>query len=157
MNRTTKRTIIIICAVVLLIAALLYFTPWPTRVNVQMTGMEVTADGTSIHSCTVHIKGWKLNYLFRNDAINLDLQVIGENSLALNGHQTSCYPLSEEFDNASWGVYLAEKNQMDALSVYLGKDLNWLVFSVNNQHFVAAANENTDLQVYWEKCADYVG
>ena len=157
MNRKTKRTIIFICVAVLLIAALLCLTPWPTRVNVQMTGMEVTADGTSIHSCTVHVDGWKLNYLFRDDTAKLHIQIDGAYGLELNGqNHVALYHLSEDLDYATWIVYLSETKQLESVCAYLDPDLNWLGLSVTGRYFIAATEPDADLQAYWEMFADRI-
>lgn len=155
--RISTKKIIVTALIAFLIVALVCLLPWPTRVNVQMTGIEVTSDGTSLHNQTIHVEGWKLNYLFRDDTVKLDIQVSGTNNLELNGQKhMPIFQHSNEFDYASWFVYIADINRMDVLSVYLDKDLNWLVFSVNDRCFVASTNPDADLQVYWEMCADRI-
>ena len=54
---------------VLLVAALL---PWPTRIDTEMTCVEFSADGQELSEGTVHLQGWQLNYLFREDELRLE-------------------------------------------------------------------------------------
>lgn len=160
MNRKTKRTIIFICVAVLLIAAAFYFIPFPTRVNVQMTGIEVTADGTYKNEYTVQLNGWKLNYLFKDDEAQFDAQITGINSLELNNSYQSPIPfftrLSDEFDYFIWDVYSPVLNRFDSVQMCLSKNADWLVIHAADRYFVAAADANADLQAYWEMCADQI-
>ena len=146
-------------SVILLLLAVC-FLPWPTRVNVQMTGMEVTADGTYKNDYTVQLKGWKLNYLFQDDDAIFDAHIIGINSLELNNTDQSPRALftrlSDEFDYFIWDVYSPLQNRFETVTMCLSKNADWLVIHAADQHFVAAADANADLQAYWEMCADQI-
>lgn len=151
----SKRIKMIIGAFVIIIAVVICLFPLPTKIDVTMAGNELTEDGAPIEKYTIHLKGWKHNYLFLNDTIKVDVQIIGPSGLDLNeqGHVRLLTAASPEWDHAVWPVYLSEPNRMDPLSLYLGKDLTWSVLTVNDRYFAAASDPNADPQEYWNLCS----
>lgn len=57
----------------ILLLALLYLLPWPTRINRQFYGRLYWMDGTPPESVSFTLQGWKLDYLFKRDRLNLEL------------------------------------------------------------------------------------
>ena len=54
---------------VMLIGVALYYIPWPTWIDMEMTCSEVTQNGDVLSDGTVTIQGWQMNYLFKDDQI----------------------------------------------------------------------------------------
>ena len=57
----------------ILLLALLYLLPWPTRINRQFYGQIYWMDGTPAEPVSFTVQGWKLDYLFKRDRLNLEL------------------------------------------------------------------------------------
>ncbi len=146
--RSRPKMIIITMAIMLLIATAICTLPFPSRIDLKMTGSEISKDGTLIEDCSIRLSGWKHNYLFRNDTIKVDVQINGLPYLDFSGmyHTKIFTETSPEWDYATWAVYLSEQNQMDALNLYLAKDQTWSVVTVNDRQFVVSSDPNADLQ-----------
>ena len=85
-----KKDIIGICAIAAVIAIVLVcLLPWPTRVNVTMDAAKLDADGNKLGTATLCIKGWKLNYLFREDRMDIAIEPFDNfKYFKLTGNQT---------------------------------------------------------------------
>lgn len=151
--RSHPKRIIITMAIILLIATAICTLPFPCRIDLKMTGVEVSKDDTSMDSYTLRLTGWKRNYLFRDDTMKVDVQISGSSGLDLTAqnHAKIFTEASPEWDYAAWAVYLSEQNQMDALNLYLAKDQTWSIIAVNDRQFVFSADPDADLQKYWNK------
>ena len=57
----------------ILLLVLLYLLPWPTRITRQMYGTVYWMDGSPPEAISFTVEGWKLDYLFRDDKLNLEL------------------------------------------------------------------------------------
>ena len=70
-----KKHALITCAIVVcaLLIAAVCLLPWRTRVNVTMYGAEVNKDGEILNTVEFTVSGWKLNYLFRDDDLRLNI------------------------------------------------------------------------------------
>ena len=151
-----KKRIVIVAAIAILLANAVCILPWPTRIDLQMTGVEVSADGAALHDCTVQLQGWKLNYLFRQDTVRLDtFQIDAPSSLDLQGvyHATLISIPSNECDYVSW---LSYSEDWIPVHMYLDKDNEWLVTEVADRHFVAHINAGADYQTYWNACKEII-
>lgn len=143
----------VICA--LLVAAALYFIPWPSKIDVVMTGSEIRKDGTPFEDCTISLHGWKHNYLFRDDTIKVDVQINSPSDLNLEGmYHTTIFKDIPEYDFVSYLVYLAKTNSMDALTLYFDEELTWSVLTVDDRQFVVSTDPDADLQDYWKMCTE---
>lgn len=71
-NRKVVRIIVYVLVCALLLGCILYFVPWPTRIDAEMTCTEISADGQTLNEGEIHIKGWELHYLFKNNRLVLD-------------------------------------------------------------------------------------
>lgn len=151
-----KKRIVIVAAIAILLAIAVCILPWPTRIDLQMSGIEVAADGTALHDCTVQLQGWKLNYLFRQDTVRLDtFQIDAPSSLDLQGvyHATLISIPSNECDYVSW---LSYSEDWIPVHMYLDKDNEWLVTEVADRHFVAYVNADADYQTYWNASKEII-
>ena len=75
-----KKWIPYICAA-LIIVLLLYFVPFPTRINLEVDGMQVKTSGELKKDVTITMEGWRLNYLFKTDELKLKLLEIDDTEL----------------------------------------------------------------------------
>ena len=67
-----------ILMVVLLIAAALYFIPFPVEVDMELQGAVVSADGEILEQVDITIKGEKLYYLFQEDEVQLRIETTSD-------------------------------------------------------------------------------
>lgn len=70
MYQKVKRIIIWTFIVSLIVGALLYYVPWPTRVNLCLDAAKVDQSGNVIGHSTITIKGVMLHYLFQEDCLS---------------------------------------------------------------------------------------
>lgn len=74
MYRMINRIILVILVVALLVAALLYFVPWPTRVNLTLNAAKLDSNGEVIEQVPIVIEGWRLDYLFKPDQLDVEIE-----------------------------------------------------------------------------------
>ncbi len=154
MRRSTKKKIILVTILLFIVAAVCTL-PLPIEINVQMSGMEVDDNGALTDAYAVSLKGWKRDYLFREDTMKVDVQINGSSSLDLEGiYHTTVFQDNPEYDFADFMVYFAVSRDMGFLSLYLDKDQTWSVVTVNDRKFVASTDPNADLRAYWKMCSD---
>lgn len=70
----TTRIIILSTALLLLIAALLYFVPWSTPIDETLTFVKLNHKGEIIGTYETRMQGKKLNYLFQDDRMLLSFE-----------------------------------------------------------------------------------
>lgn len=71
-NRLKPRGIFILCLIgILLFFLALYHIPWPERVELEMYGAEVDAQGNELATGIMVIEGWRYHYLFQDDRLQL--------------------------------------------------------------------------------------
>ena len=70
----TTRIIILSTALLLLIAALLYFVPWSTPIDETITFVKLSYEGEVIGTFQTRMQGKKLNYLFQDDRMLLSFE-----------------------------------------------------------------------------------
>ena len=101
MYPTPKRIITLIVIIAVLIGALLYFVPWPTRVNLTLDAAKLDQNGNVVDNVTITINGVRLNYLFREDSLDVNI-----------------YP----FDNFTWVTlsYYANKKRTGVILPHSG-------------------------------------
>lgn len=73
MYQKVKRIIVRILIISLIVGALLYFIPWPTRVNLTLEASKLDQNGNVVSNTTITIKGVMLDYLFREDSLNVSI------------------------------------------------------------------------------------
>lgn len=72
MKKSTRNRIIIVAVILLLAVCII---PYPVRRDITATGARITADGEMLENVTVTIKGWQLNFLFREDVLKVSTDV----------------------------------------------------------------------------------
>ena len=70
----TKRIVILCTALLLLIAALLYFVPWATPIDETLTFVKLNYKGEIIGTYETRMQGKKLRYLFQDDRMLLSFE-----------------------------------------------------------------------------------
>jgi hypothetical protein len=156
-----KRLFIILACVLVLLVAMICLLPWPTRISMETTGIEVSEDGTYIGDCNIRMKGWKLDYLFRDDTVAIDkLEINAYKNQTLDLPSPDHAPLInfvyDEFDYTIYDVYFADLNQYRSVIICLDKDTDWFVIESRERYFIASNDNNADLQAYWELCKDEI-
>lgn len=73
MKKGHKIIAVIVVVSVLVIAAAVCLLPWKTRVNTTMYAAVVTSDGEVRNKLEFTLVGWKRDYLFRDDDLNLNI------------------------------------------------------------------------------------
>lgn len=152
-NKTRKvfRIVLISIVALLIVAALLYFVPWPTRIDQQMTGAELSADGTVLQECTMTVKGWKLNYLFQKDQIKLEtfnvdnlehFNLPSQRYSALHTH------ISEDFLYTTW--MWGDTFNAQFIVAFLANDSSWLLFRTDGRFFAVSVDGGLGPQAIWE-------
>lgn len=93
--------------ILVIVAALLYFIPWPTRVNLALDAVKLDAEGNEIGTTQIYIKGFMLNYLFREDRLDITIDPFDDlKYVLLAGDGTGQEGEISRFDNAHGLVYL---------------------------------------------------
>ena len=153
MNWKTNKTlrILIKCVIaVLVVVALLYFVPWPTRIDQRMTGAEVSADGIVLQECTVTVKGWKLNYLFKENQIKFETFQIDNPNLNLPSgkYDSLSANVSDDFLVASgiWG----DMHTSQYVLAFLANDNSWIYFRTNDRYFAVSVEGGLSPEAIWE-------
>ena len=156
-----KRLFITLACILALLVAMICLLPWPTRISLETTGIEVSEDGTVINDCTISIEGWKLDYLFRQDTMAID-------KLEINAYKNQTFDLPipyhaplfsivyDEFDYTIYDVYFPDLNQYRSVKICLDKDTDWFVIESRERYFIVSNDDNADLQAYWELCKDAI-
>jgi len=107
MSQKTKRILSIIfqCAVVcLLVAALLYFTTWPTRADLTLDAVMLDAQGNELGTEQIRMKGYRLDYLFRESRMRLQIEPFGDlNYVSLTGNDRK-HSVIQRFDKDLFGT-----------------------------------------------------
>lgn len=154
-----KRLFIILACVLVLLVAMICLLPWPTRISMETTGIEVSEDGTYLGDCNIRMKGWKLDYLFRDDTVAIDkLEINAYKNQTLDlpspFHTHLSTIVHDEFDYTVYDVYFPDLNQYRSVKICLDKDTDWFVIESRERYFIASNDDNADLQAYWELCKD---
>lgn len=156
----------IVCVVVLAVLAVC-FLPFPTRINMTMQSCQVTEDGTVVDEGEIVIKGWKLNYLFRQDTVRFtelkfhELEAYTRSQPAAN---VSAWPSNQDdssFDYTYNAIFVRGEYQGSyTLSLRLSTDLGWcyadiesvatLNYSNYDKQFVGTTGEIADYQEIME-------
>lgn len=144
--------IILICAVILGIAFLLIrFVPWPTRIDQQMTGAELSGDGEVLQECTLNVQGWKLDFLFQKDQIKMELFNV-ENLSYFNLPSQRFTDLhdniSEEYQHTSWLWHDSHNSQ--AVMAFIANDNSWILFRTDNRYFAVSLDGRLSPEEIWK-------
>ena len=161
MKRKRLYVILSLIAAFLLLAAMVCLLPWPTRISMETTGIEVSEDGTYLGDCNIRMKGWKLDYLFRDDTVAIDkLEINTYTNQTLDLPSPYHAPLItivyDAFDYTIYDVYFADLNQYRSVIICLDKDTDWFVIESRERYFIASNDDSAELQTYWDLCKDKI-
>jgi len=71
MNKNTTLRWILLFLIVL--ACLFYFVPWSTPIDLMLNATKFDQDGNEIGTTQIHIYGKRLDYLFQEDRLDIEL------------------------------------------------------------------------------------
>ena len=91
----------------LIVAALLYYVPWSTPVDLTLNAVKLDENGNEIGTAEIHIKGHKLDYLFRDSRLDVEIEPFDSLSrFKLSGSQNGTGSIhTYYFDNRLRDVY----------------------------------------------------
>lgn len=141
-----KKRWIIIGVAVLLVALLVCVLPFPTRVDMKMQAVELYPNGTLRSEGELSIQGWKLNYLLRQDTIqvkNLDFWYAGLPDLWYL-EATGVEPLPDGWEWAQWRTYLKNVSDFGDMIVFLNTQEQSCVIRLEDKTVIASASEDFD-------------
>lgn len=142
MKKSTRNRIIIIAVILILAVCVL---PFPVRRNITAQGARVASNGDIIDDVTVTIKGWQLNFLFRDDLLKVtaeiktDIGSMGE--VEINGPISkmdedifvSSFSNYDESQNSDVGGYCWFQEEFDTLLIDEQGDGTYYAVSVDGQ------------------------
>lgn len=136
-----NRKIIIFTAVVtVLIAAAICLLPWPFRIDERLYAKTVSEFGIPISNsnAAVELKGWKLNYLFREDTVKFSSFEIDGTSFA----GTDFVPFSLTADSRpliSWSV------GQETVTLVFDAEHQWFEFTTGTACYCLSSDAEFDL------------
>ena len=142
MKKKFLRTGLAVAICCVLLCVILYFIPWPTRIDMAMTCSEVTQNGDVLSDGTVTIQGWQMNYLFKNDQIIIDAIKFPGYSAPMKTLSGTPLTLSEEIDpHAAFGILWDGASDR---SVYISLEENWVncLIRLDGERFFACSLDN---------------
>lgn len=125
------------------VAVALYFIPWPTRIDMEMSCSEVTQDGDVLTEGTFTLRGWQLNYLFKEDRITVESLTLPGYSASLESAQNTYLTLSEKIEpHAAFGVL---SDGTGYPSIYISLEENWVtcLISLDGERYFACSLDNS--------------
>lgn len=132
----SKKIISIICAVAIVLL-LLYFVPFPTRIDLDVEGMQVDQNGAFVANVDITLDGWRLNYLFKEDALKLKPEIEINDSVVLtymqNPFAARILRLEEATSYAIVPVYLPKVNYTSTVTLAFEKDFRSFLIKTNNE------------------------
>ena len=124
MSETVVRVLKItaLCIVALLIvAALLYYVPWATPVDLTLNATKLDEAGNVLGTEEIHIKGHRLDYLFRDSRLAVEIEPFGSLKwVKLDDHSNGTGTIDRsyvdelDFEYFSVGFYGWDKDVGDA-------------------------------------------
>ena len=127
---------------VMLIGVALYYIPWPTWIDMEMTCSEVTQNGDVLSDGTVTIQGWQMNYLFKDDQIIIDAIKLPGCSAPMKTLSDTHLTLSKEVDpHAAFGILWDGTNNR---SIYISLEENWAscLIRLDGERYFACSLDN---------------
>lgn len=158
MYQQIKRIITIVLIVVVLIGALLYFIPWPTRVNLSLNAAKLDNNGQAVGNCTITIKGVMLDYLFQEDYLNASIYPFdGFNWIELtqNGNSNREGMILSHFQECKKIYCYASADDALFCELLFTKDFKYIAFVANypgeSTYYVTSSDEEVSV----EQLAEY--
>ncbi|MCD7716248.1 MAG: hypothetical protein LUI39_07335 [Lachnospiraceae bacterium] len=119
------KKILIPIIIVALLAAALYFVPFPARINAELSGWEMnTADEVAADGITVMLNGWRLRYLFKQDIVTGTLSLHYENQQDSDTEWKLDGPLYIHFKDGyhyTGSVYSAKEDEYTILNLVVSR------------------------------------
>ena len=151
MTKSTIKAIVIIVVSLLLAAGAVCYLAFPTQINLEMPCAELDEDGNLVSEGTLVLKGWKYDYLLKQDEFQLDdIKVPG---LAIPKQNSSPAPTFSASSAPNWyistAVYLSLGNRFYPLTLVLSCEKDWCIIKISGihtQYFVASIHEDYDPQ-----------
>lgn len=149
MTKSTIKAIVIIVVSLLLAAGAVCYLAFPTQINLEMPCAELDEDGNLVSEGTLVLKGWKYDYLLKQDEFQLDdIKVPG---LAIPKQNSSPAPIFSASSAPNWyistAVYLSLGNRFYPLTLVLSCEKDWCIIKISGihtQYFVASIHEDYD-------------
>ena len=141
----------------LIVAALLYFVPWSTPVDLTLNAVKLDENGNEIGTAEIHIKGHKLDDLFRDSRLDVDIEPfdVVENAQLVQGSNGSgsittfnftdvpmmelYFTCNDKQENDFTWLHLTFTEEMDCFVLRLLRDSG-------NMYYVASSSGNYDTQ-----------
>ena len=149
---STKAKIITVISIIALltVAALLYFVPRTTPVDISFLAVKLDKNGSDLGLAQITIKGQKLDYLFRDSRLDVEISPFdgmtvifvdedGKGTLTtteIGGHQLMTLTVAvyfQEEDDASW-LDITFTEEMDCFAFYLSRDKVYYVGSASGNY-----------------------
>ena len=151
----TKKHILMILALILLLAAAVCSLPWPTRVNLSMDAAEVSPDGTVIQEGTLEMQGWILNYLYKPDSVHFThISILGSEVSNSPEHLPGLPLFSDSSNPDSYTIYssfyMLNQRRVVSAETTLSKALDWCCLQVTYtgvSHYVVAPGRHDILSI----------
>ena len=150
MSKRAKLITVLSVLAVLVIAALLYFVPRSTPVELSFHVVKLDKNGSDLGTAEVAIRGKKLDYLFQDSRLDVEIAAFdgmvvylldGENGNVLktteiNGHKvmrltTAVYFV--QYDETSW-MDITFTEEMDCFAFYQYRDKVYYVGSASGSY-----------------------
>lgn len=168
MNNKTILTIAVVIAIILLIAAVIIFlvidnhsgqdpdgVSWATRIDQQMTGAELSDDGTVLQDCTVSVKGWRHD---ENNYLLLDtFQMTTPEKYDLR-YKDSLTIEIEGFEDCIehiWACFPEGSSKYTTACMYMAPDCSWMMIIIYNRHFAISVDGGLSPQEIWNAYLAY--
>ena len=150
MSKKAKLILAISVLAVIIVAALLYFIPKSTPLDLQFHVVKLDKNGSDLGTAEVAIRGKKLDYLFQDSRLDVEIAAFdgmvvylldGENGNVLktteiNGHKvmrltTAVYFV--QYDETSW-MDITFTEEMDCFAFYQYRDKVYYVGSASGSY-----------------------
>ena len=118
-----KKRMLVISSVLILVIAAICTLPWPEKVHVELKGWAVDEAGNVTEGANVHLEGWYLHYLLRQDQLDVDITVSDGNTIAVFSADVPVIGIPEGRRYAAGLYYDGEANSY--LPFQLGFDGEW--------------------------------
>lgn len=163
----SKKTIIILSAVVVVVAVLACLLPFPTTYSKTVTAIQMDGNGNEIGKTDISISGWKLNYLLRRNVYLVKMGKFDDITLEINSRECDKDSLGDYY-KTTWATVdsTTSKNDDGSIKVgnstyrttlYIGDDMdywavNLSVNSVIDSYYLfdlSGESSPSELREYW--------
>lgn len=131
--------LLILLTVALLIFAFC-FLPWPSGIDLNLSGGEIDRNGTLIQEGNIRLQGCHYEYLLRDDRIKLAVALPGL-TLDNNTWQKMTYStVLGDFMYASQLVFVDELSEFTLCRISLANDHSWCLIQTDNHLFFGTSD-----------------